>query len=201
MRYILFGFQTDMSQYMISQIAFYFLWIGAFFLVNGQMLERIMMEKRYMELIRCGTYRSWWRRIIGYLFKINLVETVCVCMGYYLYSYRKEDFVYSQKIVQAGGLWFLGLMIAGMIQMLCNFYWKHGVKLGFPLLILIEGLSVYGSVFSKKIACFMPGSYFMLERSTLYHEQGYSYGICISMEILCILLIGTMGYKFGGQYD
>lgn len=201
MQDILFGFQADMSQYMISQIALYFLWIGACFLINGRMLERIMMEKRYMELVRFGTYRSWWGRIVCRLLEKSLIEAVLVCIGYCLCCCREEGFACPQKIIRAGILWFLGLTIAGMVQMMCNFYWKHGVKMGFPILVLMEGLSVYGGAFSKKIACFMPGSYMMLERSVVYHEQGYVYGICISIEILCILLIGTMGYKFGGKHD
>ena len=187
----LYGFDRNINKYSMREILFYLLFFSLLIYFSGRNMEKDAVQGRYIKLIRYKNYSFWWRSVCLRALGRNVIlvvvaVTVCfLCPG---------NGIHMPDCLYASSLWMLGLLTWNMFQLLL-INSNYGVKISFPIIMIVEVLSIYGIVFGAWIVPFLPGSLLMLRRSSFLMEKGFSWIWVIVIQLLLDVCIFRFGYQ------
>lgn len=198
MAYLIYGFQTDIREYEMRDIWGWLLGIALLHLLAGNFIARRQVRNEYMRLIRLECFSKWWHRLCVRVLCLCLVLTVAV-------------FSVSLLVRTAG--WGMGLGTAlgeaplpAFFLFLLNFCFlstfqmlvinlEQGEKLSFLLVAAVEVISLYGGLICGEGVCWMPGSWKMYCRSSLFMQAGFPVTMISTVQILWIAACCRTGYR------
>lgn len=187
----MYGFDSNICQYSMREILFYLLFFSLMIYFSGKNMEKDAIRGRYFKLIRYNKYSIWWRSVCLRAFWRNIL---LVAFAMALYFLSCDNGIHMEDTLHAISLWLPGLVTLNMFQFLLVSS-NHGIKIIFPIIMVIEILSVYGMVFGKDVVKFLPGSFLMLRRSSFMAEGGFTWTGVVLVQLLFDVYMFIFGYK------
>lgn len=199
MAYLIYGFQTDIREYMMRDIWGWLLGIVLLHFLAGNFIARQQVRNEYMRLIRLEYFSKWWHRLCIRVLCLCLVLTAAVFSVSLLFRTAGwgMDFgtVLGAAPLQAFFLFLLNFCFLSTFQMLV-INLEQGEKLSFLLMAAVEVISLYGGLICGEGVCWMPGSWKMYCRSSLSVQAGYPVIVTSAIQILWIAACCRIGYKW-----
>ncbi len=198
MEYWIYGFETDIGKYDLRYIYGCLLLVSLLHFLAGNFIARRQVRREYMKLIRQGRLERWWHLLCIWLLGVSLLLTVlafAVSLLSRMLGWRME---FWEALGEAPLLSFFLLLLNYCFLstfQLVMINLEQGEKLSFLLPIVVETVSLYGGVLGGKWACWLPGSWKMYCRSSLFLPGGYPVAVTTVIQLVWILVCGCMGYK------
>ena len=187
----LYGFGGNINNYSQREILFYMLFFSVLIYFSGKNMEKDVVRGRYFKLIRYKSYSHWWKLLCLRTFAKSIILVMFAVILFFLCSNSR---IYLFDFLYAVSLWMFGLTTVNMFQLLL-INSNCGVKISFMVIMVIEVLSLYGTVFGKRVAPFLPGSFLMFRRSSFIMEGGFSWMWVIVIQVLINVCIFIFGYR------
>ena len=171
MAYLIYGFQTDIREYVMRDIWGWLLGIVLLHLLAGNFIARRQVRNEYMRLIRLECFSKWWHRLCMRVLCLCLVLTAVV----FFVSLLVRTAGWGMDLKTALGeaplpaffLFLLNFCFLSTFQMLL-INLEQGEKLSFLLMAAVEVISLYGGLICGEGGFWMPGSWKMYCRSSLF---------------------------------
>lgn len=202
MEYLIYGFEVDIRQYEIWDITFWLLMVCLMHLTAGNYIYKHNISREYLSLIRTGRFSQWWyqlyARVLGLdfvLVVLAFVLSVTVQAGVWKLPVSQ---VVGGPVAQAFVLFFLNICSLSAVQMLMIHSGK-GEKWAFFLMVFVEALSLYMGIEWGYKACWLPGSWKMLRRSSLYVARGYLVMVTTVLQVTVIGGCWLWGWRVCNQ--
>lgn len=198
MQYLLYGFETDIRKYELRYIFSWLLVVVVLHFIVGYFIARCQVRNSYMKLIRQGRFSRWWHLLCIRIFGLCLLSTgvaFVISQLSQMLSWGK-DFgeALGTAPLQAFLLFLLNYCFLSTFQlMLINL--EQGEKLSFLLPVVVEVVSLYGGLIREGWACWLPGSWKMYCRSSLFFPSGYPVAVTGVIQAAGIAVCGWLGYK------
>lgn len=149
MAYLIYGFQTDIREYVMRDIWGWLLGIVLLHLLAGNFIARRQVRNEYMRLIRLECFSKWWHRLCMRVLCLCLVLTAVV----FFVSLLVRTAGWGMDLKTALGeaplpaffLFLLNFCFLSTFQMLL-INLEQGEKLSFLLMAAVEVISLYGGL-------------------------------------------------------
>jgi len=195
MENLIYGFETDISNYDLKDI---FLWILLMSILNvivGKYIEKREISHMYFKLIRMKSFSNWWHELCSKVLMLSFMLTALLFVPVvsYQYMYRAEG-IERTVLVKAFLIFLIGFFTMNMIQVLLISMTNEG-KLSVLIISIIEVISLYFGHISERIAPWLPGSFMMYKRSNFFIETGYKVEVVFIIQLVCYIILFYGGYK------
>lgn len=185
MEHIIFGFGTEIRQYLEMEIFLYLILFSLMTGIVGKAAYGKKVNGQYMALIRYGTYAGWWHSVVLWVLKISVLLAGALFAG-------GAALLHLAGVTRTGAqwqtaflLWLTGFCTIALIQAVF-IQFQNGYKIIFALVMCMAVVSLYIPG--------LPGSWIMYERSAAAMENGFSIrGVCLS-QIGIDIIIGCFGH-------
>lgn len=194
MRVIIYGFLPDMQGYSMKEISFFFLIFAVMIVIMGRYIEKNSINHQYLQLIRYRNISGLWRRLWIRIVLLAVVMTGALFGGIALINAYAGYELFVTAPALPAILWILSMCSIGSFQLLLGLF-PRGQAVGVLVIIVVQAFSMYAYPLMGNRTCYLPGSYMMLNRTSIMTEGAAPLGLALFVETAFVFLTGMFGFR------